>query len=396
MKILVIEPGASWSTADVATGLYDGLERQGVTLLRYRLAQRIERSNRWLYAAWRKAKRTNPTIEKPNTADVFYQAGVGALEMALHHQVDVVLVVSAMFLHPNVIVLMKRAGLRVVVLFTESPYDLKKELDVAALVDACWTNERSSLRAFRAVQPLSGYLPHGWHPDRHRPGAQPGDAQVHAHDVVFVGSAFQERIDWLAAIDWTGIDLGLYGMWDALAKKHPLQRFVRGGIVDNAATSALYRRATIGLNLYRTSIGWGPTAAHITHAESLNPRAYELAACGVFHLSTDRAEVGEIFGGLVPTFDTPAEAAQLVREWLANPEGRQVHADALPACVADASWTARAAHVVADLHVLLRSPRLPAIQHPHSQAVGAAALHAVTPCGRTVEQGSDSGSLSRQ
>jgi spore maturation protein CgeB len=395
VKVLVIEPGASWSTADVAAGLYDGLERQGVTLLRYRLAQRIERSNRWLYAAWRRAKRTQPDLEKPNTADVFYQAGVGALEMALHHQVDVVLVVSAMFLHPNVIVLMKRAGLRVVVLFTESPYDLRKELEVAALVDACWTNERSSLRAFRAVNPMSGYMPHGWREALHRPGPQPGDERVPAHDVVFVGSAFQERIDWLAAIDWTGIDLGLYGMWDALAKRHPLRPFVKGAIVTNATTAALYQHAKVGLNLYRTSMGWGPKAPHITHAESLNPRAYELAACGVFHLSTYRAEVDEIFGGLVPTFTTSIEASTLIREWLANDEGRQVHAAALPACVVDASWTARAAHVVADLQLLLQPPAA-AIQHPHSQAVGAAALHTVTPCDRTVEPGYDSGSLSRQ
>jgi spore maturation protein CgeB len=354
VKVLLMEPGASWATADVSAGLRYGLEQHGIDVVRYRLDQRIDRSNRWLYYNWRRTKKRNPAIEKPNTADVFYQAGIGALEMALRHQVDVVLMVSAMFVHPDVIILMKRAGLRLAVLFTESPYDLAKELSIAALVDGCWTNERSVVADFRAVNPHSGYLPHGWHPERHQPGLQPGDEAVAAHDVVFVGSAFHERVEWLEAIDWTGIDLGLYGSWESLGSRHPLRKSVRGAQIDNVMTARLYRRAKIGLNLYRTSIGWGRHAPSIAHAESLNPRAYELAACGVFHLSTERAEVHDVFNGHVPTFETPYEASALIRSWLADPAGRDRVAQTLPACVAESSWGERATRVIGDLQTLLQ------------------------------------------
>jgi hypothetical protein len=354
MKVLLMEPGASWATADVSAGLRYGLEQHGVDVVRYRLDQRIDRSNRWLYYNWRRTKKSNPAIEKPNTADVFYQAGIGALEMALRHQVDVVLMVSAMFVHPDVITLMKRAGLRLAVLFTESPYDLAKELSIAAMVDGCWTNERSVVSDFRAVNSHSGYLPHGWHPERHQPGLQPGDEAVAAHDVVFVGSAFHERIEWLEAIDWTGINLGLYGSWESLGSRHPLRKAVRGAQIDNVMTARLYRRAKIGLNLYRTSIGWGKHAPSIAHAESLNPRAYELAACGSFYLSTYRAEVPETFGGLVPTFTTPYEASALIRAWLADDASRWCYAEELPACVAESSWGERATRVIGDLQTLLQ------------------------------------------
>lgn len=354
MRILLLEPGASWSTADVATGLRLGLEHHGVHVVRYRLDQRIDRAHRWLFYNWRRTKRSNPAIPKPNTADVFYKAGVEALEMALRFEVDVVLVVSAMFLHPDVITLMKRAGLRVVVLFTESPYDIDKELTVAAMVDGCWTNERSVVAAFQAVNPHSGYLPHAWSPDRHQQGAQPGDDAVLAHDVVFVGSAFRERVAWLSAIDWTGIDLGLYGSWEALGSRHSLRAFVKGGQVDNVTTAALYRRAKVGLNLYRTSIGWGRDAPAITHAESLNPRAYELAACGSFHVSTYRAEIPEMFGDLVPTCETPGEASDLIRAWLADDAGRTRVQSQLPACVAESSWRDRSTKVIGDLQTLLQ------------------------------------------
>jgi spore maturation protein CgeB len=355
LKVLLVHPGASTSTADVADGLQYGLAHHGVTVIRYRLDHRISRSHHWLHYNYRKTKKTNAAIERPSTGDVFYQAGIGALEMALRQQVDAVVVVSAMFLHPDVIVLMKRAGLRVVVLFTESPYDTEKELPIASLVDGCWTTERSSVPDFLAVNAHAGYVPHGWHPERHHPGLQAGDETVAAHDVVFVGTAFDERIAWLSAIDWTGIDFGLYGNWERLGSRHPLRKFVRGAQVNNAYSAALYRRSKIGLNLYRTSKGWHKHAPQITHADSLNPRAYELARCGVFHLSTARAEVREVFGDLVPIVSTPLEASVVLRSWLADDAGRAQVQQQLPACVAESSWVARAATVIGDLATLLQA-----------------------------------------
>lgn len=356
MKVLLLHPGASWSTADVAAGLRYGLLRHGVQVIDYRLDARIPRASKWLNGAWKAARKADPNIEKPTTADVFYQAGIGAIEMALRHEVDVVLVVSGMFLHQDVLVLMKRAGIRVTVLFTESPYDTQ-ELSMAKLVDGCWTNERTAVSAFREVNPNSGYIPHGWHPERHAPQRLSEDAQVPAHDVVFVGSAFQERIEWLSAIDWTGIDLALYGMWLPLKGRHRLRQYVKSAPISNVVTAALYRRAKICLNLYRESMGWGRTAPRIAHAESLNPRAYELAACGAFHLSTYRAEVREVFGDSVPTFRHPTEAAALIRTWLARPDDRARLAAELPAHVAEMSWAERATQVIGDLQRLLQQPR---------------------------------------
>lgn len=358
MKVLLVHPGASWSTADVEAGLREGLQHHGVEIIRYRLDVRFERSMSWLHGAWRKAKHTNPSIPKPSTADAVYQAGIGALEMALRHQVDVVLVVSGMLLHPDVLVLMRRAGLRTTVLFTETPYDLDQELRLAALADGCWTHERTAVATFRAVNPQAGYLPHAWAPARHRVDHPSDPPDVRRHDVVFVGSGFPERIAWFNAIDWTGIDLGLYGTWTDSGLTPALAGAVMGAEIANQQTAALYRRATIGLNLYRTQAGWGTRAAPLPYpAESLNPRAYELAACGVFHLSAARAEIADVFGDLVPTFTSPAEAEALIRQWLADPEGRARVRAALPACVAESSWVERAARVIGDLEALLAAPR---------------------------------------
>lgn len=359
LRILLVHPGASWSTADCYDGLLYGLRTHGVQVIPYRLDTRIEASHKALHALWRMKRKADPALSRPHTGDIMYHAGVGALEMALRESVHAVVIVSAMLLHPDVPIMMKRAGLKVTVLFTESPYDQEQEWKIAALVDGCWTMERSALAGFRAVNPQSGYLRHAWHPERHLATIPPSE-DVPAHDVVFVGSGFAERIAWFNSIDWTGIDLGLYGTWKdergkTLGLNKQVRACVRGSNVPNQYASDLYRRARIGLNLYRQSKGWGKAAARISHAESLSPRAYELAACGVFHLSDARAEVTEVFGSLVPTFTSATEAAALIRLWLTDPVGRAERAALLPACVAEHSWTHRAASVIGDLERMLSS-----------------------------------------
>lgn len=368
-RLLVCHPGASWSTADVFDGLTYGLRANGVEVLEYRLDGRIGHAKNSTYALYRKLKKAHKDVPRPSKLDVFYKASEEAVAMALRHKVDAVIVVSAMFLHPDVLIMLRRANTKVVILCTESPYDIREELKVTSLISredeyagsrvnppsGVWTNERSSVPMFRAVNPRSGYIAHAWHPERHQPGPQSGDERAMAHDVVFVGTAFPERIEWFHGINWDGIDLGLYGSWDRLSKRSPLRRFVREAQVDNAFAAALYRRAKVNLNFYRQSVGWASNAPRIAHAESLNPRAYELAACGCFHISDVRQEVTEKFGDLVPTFKTPAQAEQLIRQWLANDAGRAHVAAQLPACVAEDSWVHRARQVIGDLHTLLRS-----------------------------------------
>lgn len=363
LRVLLLHPGASWSTSDVFDGLGYGLKANGVHVDDYRLDVRIAAAHKSLHALYRmKRKMLVVDTPKPTKADVIYDASVGALEMALRKQSDVVIVVSAMFLHPDVIVMMKRAGLRVVVLFTESPYEHDAEMKVAALVDGCWTNERSVVPLFQQVNRHVGYLPHAWHPLKHYVSMRMGDVEdLQRHDVVFVGTGFPERIAWFNAIDWTGIDLGLYGSWKGLGLKKDLEACIRDTVITNEKASALYRRAKIGLNLYRkVRPAWkpgqklGPMPA-VPIPESLSPRAYELAACGAFSISDYRAEVAETFGASVPTFTTPTEAAALIRFWLTNEAEREHLAAHLPACVAESSWERRARTVLADLSRLIPS-----------------------------------------
>lgn len=343
LRILVVHPGASVSTADVHRGVVDGLRAVGHQVWEYALDGRIAVSARWLYYSWRQAKKQQPAMAKPTNADVLYHAGEQLVPRALRIMPDVVLIVSAMYLHPDVLVLLRRARLRVALLLTESPYDDEQQAKLIPWADVVWTNERTSARRFGIR-----YLPHAWHPAIHTVDG-PDDPAVPAHDVVFVGTGFEERVALLEAIDFGDLDVGLYGSWDLVKKSSPLRRYIREGYIDNTRTAALYRRAKVGLNLYRTSMGFGRGVPKVQDAESLNPRAYELAATACFTISDDRQEVAEVFGDLVPTFRTAAEATDLIHRWVRDDAGRARIRTALPAAVAMATWHARAALMTRDL-----------------------------------------------
>jgi hypothetical protein len=344
MKILAVHPGASFSTHDVYVGATEGLRELGHDIWEYKLDNRIATAGAWLTYCWRRAK----TLPKPTPDDILYKASAELVERALRinmpaDPLDVVLVVSAMYLHPDIFVLLKRAGIRVAVLFTESPYDDERQQKILPFVDCAWTNEITSAK--NGVR----YLKHAYRPAVHGVTGTSDDS-IEAHDVVFVGTGFQERLDMLQGVDWTGIDLGLYGdAWSLLGPRAKVRKYIRGGSVDNDATAILYRKAKIGLNLYRRSKGFGKHAPMIGAAHSLNPRAYELAATGCFTLSEYRPEVTETFGPLVPTFETPQQLGDLVRQWLADDAGRERIRAALPGKVVGHDWRARAEQIEMDL-----------------------------------------------
>ena len=350
MKIFAIHPGASTSTCDVYDGLISGLRALGHTVATYNLDVRINRASSWLRFCYEQAKKEKPDTPEPNSADGLWQACSDSIAMALWNKPDWVLIVSAMYYPKAFIKLLKRAGLRVALLLTESPYDDEPHYALAACADMCWTNERTSVKRIRICNPNTYYLAHAYDHTRHCPTNGDGAApEIASHDVVFVGTGFRERVDLLEKVDWTGIDFGLYGTWEMVSSRSPLKKYAQEKYLKNDFTAALYRRAKIGLNLHRTSRGFGSDVDRVNTAESLNPRAYELAACGCFYVSDERAELREVFGDAVPTFKTPKELEHQIRYWLEHEEERKAAAKRLPQVVSGHTWLERARQVVGDL-----------------------------------------------
>jgi hypothetical protein len=312
---LFCKPAAEFSVSDVARGLRAALVRQGHDLRDYDMGKRLAYHSRAMGELY---------VEQVSA--VSKQASENILIEAMYHHADLVIIVSALIYHPAALVLLRMARVPTVVLHTESPYCDDDQVEwAAANPDALHcTHDAASARKLGWA-----YVPHSYDPNIHKPCREEmvlgsdGTPRIEwdneadlqsdkACDVCFIGTGWPERIAFLEQVDWTGIDLRLYGLWTALREDSPLRKFYREGLVPNEEAVSYYRAAKININVHRAD----PTA------ESLNPRGFELPACGAFTLTDYRKEGVELFGDSMPVFETPADLERLVRHYLANPEER--------------------------------------------------------------------------
>jgi spore maturation protein CgeB len=247
---------------------------------------------------------------------------------------DVVLCVSAFFMPLPLLDIIRARRMKVVLLFTESPYQDEEQVGASEHADLVITNDPTNMERFRAVCPETYYLPHAYRPSLHRPGPAVDDLVC---DLGFVGTAFESRIKFFEAMDLDGLDVLLGGNWRLLAEDSKLRKYLaddQNVCLSNEQTVEVYRSMRVGLNYYRREIHYDDKEdAEIGEAWAMGPREVEMAACRSFFLRDPRAE-GDAVLSMLPTFSSPEEASALLRDWLDRPNLRQ-----------NLAWQARAAIV---------------------------------------------------
>jgi spore maturation protein CgeB len=328
-RIYVTHPGVGFSTHDVYTGLVAGLRANGVEVVEGRLDEALEFQRR-LYEAGQATG-----VVTPGKINLTVYASPYIVQHAIAAEPDAVIVVSAHNFNIASAKTLKLAGLRMAVLMTESPYFDAFEREMAAPYDVVLTNERLCATGDYFDHPNVAYIPHAFNPDVHTPDGPAGEPS----DVLFVGTLFEERAALFGGVDWSGVNFMRRGY---------TPRAQQQDIVENHEAAGLYRAARINVNHHRTTTEFG-TGAHIAAgaAYSLNPRAYELAACGAFQLCDDsRAELNDVFFGQVPTYRDSADLARKVRYYLDRPEQREDLARSAHEAVQAHSWHVRARQVL--------------------------------------------------
>ena len=89
MKLLLIHPGASFSTHDVYVGYRDALQALGHEVIEYRLDSRIDAWGEFI-----KFRHKRHRLGLVDDAEILHRAGMDILPQAVWHQVDGVLAVS--------------------------------------------------------------------------------------------------------------------------------------------------------------------------------------------------------------------------------------------------------------------------------------------------------------
>ncbi|MEQ1792862.1 MAG: glycosyltransferase [Nitrospira sp.] len=177
----------------------------------------------------------------------------------------------------------------------------------------------------RAGAPHVSYLPMAADPSVHRPLPLTTSDQVEfGSDLSFVGAGYSNRrvlLPRLISKDWTFKVWG--NEWDgADALSSVLQR--QGARIDTDTCVKVFNASAINLNLHsNTGEGLDPAA------DFVNPRTFELAACGAFQLVDQRALLSDLFTeDEMVSFERADDVPSLIRTWLRDPVGRRTVADA--------------------------------------------------------------------
>jgi spore maturation protein CgeB len=323
MRLLAINPGATYSITEVYAGLVDGLRAQGHEVEEFPTLPHLLLTNELVKWTLRRAglKDRIPVKGCDESVDEAYYNLVRAegfkeiVYQALDSEYDWLLLVSPLLVPERAMAALRRAGVHTCAVFTESPYDDVRQAMLGSYASIGTINDRAGSETTGMT-----YLPLGYCDLLHGPRAAEPTRPV--HDVVFVGVGFPERIRALESVDWDGIDLGLYGDWKKLPKRSPLKKFVRGGVIPNQEAVQLYKDSLIGLNLHRVDADyWGKSGRVARGGWSVNPRAYELAACHVPQVSDWRPGLEEVFGKSLAyemSIDSSEGLSQTLRELLGD------------------------------------------------------------------------------
>ena len=164
-----------------------------------------------------------------------------------------------------------------------------------------------------------GYLPMAADPSLHRLlELSRDDREEYGSDVSFVGAGYANRREIfprLVGRDWR---FKLWGNeWDgATGLTSVLQR--NGARIDTDTCQKVFNASAVNLNLHSwAGAGFDPDG------DFVNPRTFELAACGAFQLTDRRSLMPDLFTEHeIATLSSPDELPLEITRWLREPEQR--------------------------------------------------------------------------
>ncbi len=329
--MMVLEPGPSFSVADVCRGWIDGLREVGVDV------GVLNFSNITASFISFKVHADDGTVFMAfSEDDAVAQACRIAESQAFRWQPDVLFIVSGFYVTPGMLQAFRYQGITTVVVCTESPYEDDRQIHFADQVDYVLLNDPTNLERFRQVNPNTFYVPHAYDPKQHFPGPLSDDLVC---DFGFCGTGYPSRVNFLERVDFTGIDVKLAGYWKN-ARESELAHYVVHDIencFDNEETVELYRSSKVSANLYRKEAN----EAELVAGWAMGPREVELAAIGTFFLRDPRGEGDDVFP-MLPRFYEPGDFGEKLRWWLDHDAEREKAAQAARIAIEDRTFSANA------------------------------------------------------
>lgn len=218
-------------------------------------------------------------------------------------------------------------GVRTVIWFADDPYVTEDTVNIVPHYDVVMTHELSTIPLYRergCKQVV--YMPLAVNQAQFKPMRV--DKQYRS-DICFIGQAFWNRVEMFDAIAPYLKNRKVFiagGLWDRMANFGSMKRFIRMGWLPVDESIKYYNGARIVINLHRTTeFGMDNKNTFRLPGYSINPRTYEISACGTLQLTDLRGDLKDHFipGAELATFTNAEELTAQLEHYLTHEDERR-------------------------------------------------------------------------
>lgn len=245
------------------------------------------------------------------------------INMALQHRPDLILVLNGLHgLEMGHISQLRDHGFKTAVWFADDPYFLDKTQVYALMYDYVFTHELGCVSYYRELGCKNvAYLPLALNPYQFRP--QRVDLSFRS-DICFVGTGFPNRIRFFDKLSSYLLGKKLLivgGAWESLQDYKRLAEHIR--LEGSWASEKYYNGAKIVINLHRSEDE--KLNSLNKKALSINPRTFEISACGTMQLTDIREDLGDMYtpGVDLETYRSSEELIEKLEYYLNHQEKRE-------------------------------------------------------------------------
>lgn len=239
---------------------------------------------------------------------------------------DLVLVMHGIRVTGNQIQGIRSLGIKTAIWLVDEPYMIDVTTILAPNYDYLFTHELASIPIYQQLGCQVHYLPLAANPVVYQPKYVPAQYQS---DICFIGNAFFNRVrlidrigPFLASRDTRIIGL----LWKRLRRYQSLKRHIRINWISADEAANYYNGSKIVINIHRSH----DDKVHNKNSRnlpglSINPRTYEIAACGAFQLTDIRQDLNDFYipGTEIETYASPKELVDKMVYYLHHEEQRK-------------------------------------------------------------------------
>ncbi|MFB9330233.1 glycosyltransferase [Paenibacillus aurantiacus] len=269
---------------------------------------------------------------QPLVGELYIAQATQIAEQAALIRPDWVLVLNGLHVFPEdhlaQIDAVRQLGIRTAIWFADDPYVSDDTIRIAPRYDAVLTHELSTIPVYQSIGCTNvQYMPLAVNVRRFKPLRV--EAQYRS-DVCFIGQAFWNRVEMFDALARELATKRVFiagGMWERLTHYKLLKPMIRDGWLPVEESVKYYNGAKIVINMHRgANAGADNRNSMNLPGLSINPRTFEIAACGTLQLTDARADLGNHYrpGLEVETYASVQELADKLNYYLAHEDERRM------------------------------------------------------------------------